>query len=169
MWLNACLLPSKGLVYMCEFILKDHIETLRLGEQFSSLLSGGEIVGLCGELGSGKTTFVKGVMNGLAYEGYVKSPTFTIVNSYKTKTLLVHHFDLYRLSSFEELNLMGFENYPGSDSVILIEWFDRFEELTRLNHIRVDFEYLDENTRRIHFSTNSPEYNDIIKKIQRLK
>ena len=153
---------------MCELILNDYKETIALAERFSSLLKGGEIIGLCGELGSGKTAFVKGVMSGLGYRGYVKSPTFTIVNSYKTEHLVVHHFDIYRLSSFEELNLMGFETYSGGDTVIFIEWFDRFEELTRLRHIRVDFEYLDVTTRRILFSTDYPEYNDLIKKIQTL-
>ncbi len=139
---------------MNEFLCKTYEETVSLGEEVSKTLRGREIFGLCGELGSGKTAFVKGVAKGLGYNGYVKSPTFTIINQYNAERLKLIHLDIYRLSSFEELLLTGFESYIKDDTVIIIEWFDKFPELSGIPHIRVDFEYIDETTRRIRFREN---------------
>ncbi len=140
---------------MNEIICNSAAETLLIGEKLSKSLKGGEIIGLGGELGTGKTVFVKGVMRGLGYNGYVKSPTFTIVNQYNTPELRVIHMDIYRLSSFEELKLIGFESYLSPDTILLIEWFDKFTELVEYPHIKIEFEYLNESVRRLRFHNNS--------------
>lgn len=134
---------------MDEIITNSYEETLRVAGNFANSLKGGEIVGLSGELGSGKTAFVKGVMLGLGYNGYVKSPTFTLVNQYQTAEFNIFHFDIYRLNTFEELLLIGFESYSCGDSITLIEWFDKFEELVSLTNIRIYFEHIAENSRLI--------------------
>ncbi len=134
---------------MNELIVNSYDEMLSIAQDFSRRLNGGEIIGLSGELGTGKTAFVKGVAAGLGFQGYVKSPTFTIVNQYKTDRLTIFHFDIYRLSTYEELLLLGFESYTGRDSVILIEWFDRFDELKELADTKIYLEYLGENSRKL--------------------
>ena len=92
-------------------------DTIRLGESFAERLKRGEVICLLGELGSGKTTFVKGLAKGLEIEeGYqVRSPTFTIVNEYPTKRGKLIHIDLYRLETFEVEQFLG-------DGVVVIEW-----------------------------------------------
>lgn len=143
---------------MNEFISNSYEETLHLGEKIGKMLKGGEILGLCGGLGSGKTAFVKGIARGLGYSGYVKSPTFTIINQYNTQRLKLIHLDIYRLSSYDELLLAGFETCPKDNSVVVVEWFDKIPELATYPHIRVDFEYIDENKRRIRI--NKDYYKD---------
>lgn len=140
---------------MSEIITNSLDETLNLGSKIARRLKGGEIFGLNGELGSGKTAFVRGVALGLNYKGYVKSPTFTIINQYNTDSLTLVHIDIYRISTYDELLLAGFESYLRNDTVIMIEWFSKLNELLSLPHIRVDFEYLEENRRRIVFE---PDY-----------
>lgn len=134
---------------MDEIITNSYEETLRVAGGFASSLRGGEIIGLSGELGGGKTAFVKGVMLGLGYNGYVKSPTFTLVNQYQTERFNIFHFDIYRLNTFEELSLMGLESYFCENSITLIEWFDKFEELISLTNIKIYFEYIAESSRLI--------------------
>ena len=92
-------------------------DTTRLGEIFAEGLKGGEVICLLGDLGSGKTTFVKGLAKGLGIEeGYqVRSPTFTIVNEYPTKRGKLIHIDLYRLETFEVEQFL-------EDAIVVIEW-----------------------------------------------
>ncbi len=147
---------------MNEIICHSYEDTLRIGNKLGSLLKGKEIIGLIGELGSGKTAFVKGIASSIGYKGYVKSPTFTIINQYKTERINLIHLDIYRLNSFEELLLTGFESYFSDDSVIVIEWFDKFIELFKYPHIRIYFEYIDTNIRKLKVETDSREYINLI-------
>ncbi|MCX7957748.1 MAG: tRNA (adenosine(37)-N6)-threonylcarbamoyltransferase complex ATPase subunit type 1 TsaE, partial [Deltaproteobacteria bacterium] len=90
---------------------------------------------------------------------------FTIINQYNAEHLKLIHLDIYRLSTFEELILAGFESHLKNDSVIMIEWFDKFSELMEYPHIRIEFEYTDESVRRLKFSTGSDHYRKILKQI----
>lgn len=94
----------------------------KLGEAFSSLLHVGGVVYLEGDLGMGKTTLTRGILHGLEYKGPVKSPTYTIVESYELEGLEVFHFDLYRMKNAEELEYMGIRDYFTGRSLCLIEW-----------------------------------------------
>lgn len=106
------------------FNLPDSRATERLGAALASILapSSGQIVYLYGELGAGKTTLVRGFLRFLGFTGAVKSPTYTLMESYDLEQGQVHHLDLYRLSDPEELLYTGFEDLPLASSVTLIEW-----------------------------------------------
>ena len=96
-------------------------ETIALGEGIAARLRGGDVVTLSGELGSGKTHFVKGVCGGLGYDGVVSSPTFALINEYPC-TPTIFHVDLYRLESPAQLRPLGLEELMRPDTIVLIEW-----------------------------------------------
>ncbi len=97
----------------------------RLAQLLGADLSGGWIVLLHGDLGTGKTTLVRGVLRGLGHVGAVKSPTYTLIEPYEPKGHLVFHLDLYRLGDPEELEYLGLRDLLGGDQLLLVEWPDR--------------------------------------------
>ncbi len=120
-------------------------ETITAGMRFAGRLSAGDIVALIGELGSGKTRFIKGICRGLGVKDHVASPTFTIVNEYRGSHLPVYHFDFYRMKSPLELREIGFDEYLAGNGVCLIEWADRV------------FDMLPEKRYEIHFALGANE------------
>jgi tRNA threonylcarbamoyladenosine biosynthesis protein TsaE len=100
-------------------------ETAELGGALARRLRPGDTVALYGELGTGKTRFVQGVCTGLGVGEHVASPTFTIVNEYRTPAFKIYHFDLYRVNSAAELREVGFEEYTSGDGICLIEWAEK--------------------------------------------
>jgi len=100
-------------------------ETTTLGRSFGSELKPGEIVALSGELGSGKTQFVKGICIGMGIQAPVTSPTFTLINEYPAPFGIVAHIDLYRIGSDRELQDLGLESYFRDTCICLIEWAER--------------------------------------------
>ena len=113
------------------------------------------VIYLRGELGAGKTTFVRGALQAMGYTGLVKSPTFTLVENYAVRAIEVHHFDLYRISNPEELDYMGIREYCHASAICFIEWPD-----LGLNYIpRADLEINIEYNRRgraISIAQNTP-------------
>jgi tRNA threonylcarbamoyladenosine biosynthesis protein TsaE len=109
--------------------LADEQATLKLGADFARSLIAGVNVYLHGDLGAGKTTLVRGALNGLEFFGKVKSPTYTLVEPYQVqinkKMTNVYHFDLYRFMDEEEWEAAGFRDYFNSNSICLIEWPDK--------------------------------------------
>lgn len=93
-----------------------------VAHQLAKKLSPGFIVYLQGDLGAGKTTLVRGILRAMGFSGYVKSPTFTLVEPYDIGTQTVYHFDLYRIDSPESLEFIGIRDYIGEKSICLIEW-----------------------------------------------
>lgn len=109
---------------MAEVLISHSVEeTLVFGEQFASRLRGGDIVALRGDLGSGKTHFVKGICRGLGSEDGVSSPTFVFINEYHGK-FTVYHVDLYRLDSEKQLTPLGLDDLATPNSIVLVEWPD---------------------------------------------
>lgn len=97
-------------------------ETEEIGARFARTLRPGDVVALEGELGAGKTAFVRGVLRGFGYTGRVTSPTFAIANEYETENAVVVHCDMYRILSPEALYEIGFEDYLDGRRILLIEW-----------------------------------------------
>jgi tRNA threonylcarbamoyladenosine biosynthesis protein TsaE len=129
-------------------------ETEGLGKDLASVLERGDVVALVGELGSGKTRFVQGIARGLDITGYVKSPSFTIVNVYdgaRGGRLPLYHIDLYRIGSGGELDGLGLEEYIYGDGVSVIEWADRAFDMLPDGALVVRFVYKGETRRRIEF------------------
>ena len=134
-------------------------ETIELGRKLGSQLKGGEVIALCGPLGSGKTHLIKGIAAGLGAEDskIVNSPTFVIVNEYIGR-LDIYHIDAYRLNSVSEFEMLGFDDFCYPHSVVLIEWADKVESaIEMINYIRIDIQHISQNTRKILIS-NTPEY-----------
>lgn len=104
-------------------------ETRDIAKEFLQLLNGGEVVGLRGELGAGKTAFVKGVADGVAIERPVRSPSYTLVNVYEVTFPVIDrlvHVDLYRLEDGASVETLGFEQWMGDEGVVMfIEWPER--------------------------------------------
>lgn len=103
-------------------------ETICAGREFSLKVGSGSVVSLSGDLGSGKTRFIKGICEGLGVSEHVSSPTFTIVNEYYGAALKIFHFDFYRIESAAELSEIGFDEYLEGGGVCLIEWGDKIKE-----------------------------------------
>jgi tRNA threonylcarbamoyladenosine biosynthesis protein TsaE len=110
----------------------------------------GDVFALSGDLGAGKTQFVKGFVAGLGSRADVTSPTFVLVHEYGDGRLPVYHFDFYRLESRDALARLGFDDYIFGDGVSLIEWADRYSDLIPSHAKWLSFELRDENTRVIN-------------------
>jgi len=134
-------------------------QTIELGRNLGSQLKGGEIVAVCGQLGSGKTHIIKGIAAGAGAKDskHVNSPTFIIVNEYKGR-LDIYHIDAYRLDSVSEFEMIGFDDFCYPTSVVLIEWADKVESVLRtLDYIRIELKHAGKTKRKIHIK-NTPQY-----------
>lgn len=127
------------------YISKNEQDTIDFAEKFASSLSVGDIVVLTGELGSGKTKFVQGVLKHFNMEDEISSPTFTIVNEYTSDKTNVYHFDVYRLEDSDEFYAMGGEEYF-SKGICLIEWGEMIEDILPKPYIKIIFSKDEENS-----------------------
>lgn len=122
------------------FFLADENATIALAQRLATGLKPGMVIYLHGELGAGKTTLVRGVLNILGYTGRVKSPTYTLVEQYHAAGLDLHHFDLYRLHDEEEWESAGFRDKFDGRNIFFIEWPERARGLIPQADVEVDFE-----------------------------
>ncbi len=139
------------MVKKVEKITQSEQETLETARVFAKSLKPGTVIALFGNLGSGKTTFIKGVALGLGLKNpdEVKSPTFALMHVYETKIPL-YHFDLYRLESEKEIANIGFEEFINDPKAITcVEWAERAKGLLPKTHIRIELEVAGPTQRRI--------------------
>lgn len=134
---------------MTEIITRSPEETESFAEKLAEKFSGGEIVAFRGSMGMGKTCFTRGLARGLGFEGSVTSPTFALVNEYIGGRLPLYHFDMYRVESWEDLYSSGYFDYIEAGGVIAAEWSENIENALEGKVITVNFERLDDNTRKI--------------------
>ena len=130
------------------YYTKSANETMELGERFSKTLKKGAVVLLKGEMGAGKTVFVKGIAKGLGITDRITSPTYAYMNDYNG---VLYHYDCYRLSSGEDAEGLGLTDYFYADGICVIEWSENIAEVLPKNTISVTIEKTGENERRIEF------------------
>ena len=130
------------------FESRNESETEALGERLAKCLRAGAVVALYGDLGAGKTAFVRGMARGLDIRESVSSPTFTIVNEYPGDPALFH-FDMYRLKNAEELYGIGWEDYLDRNGICVTEWSERIEEALPEDAVRVTISRLSDSERSI--------------------
>ena len=133
---------------MLEVITHNEKETEAFGKELAGMITAPAVLCMYGELGAGKTALVRGLAEGLGLDCTVSSPTFTIVNEYLGERDLIH-FDMYRLSSADELFEIGWEDYLRRNAILAVEWSENVEDAFDGSEIRIRFEKLSETDRRI--------------------
>ena len=133
-----------------EIISNSAAQTIEIARLIGEKLRDGDLLALSGELGSGKTCFTKGLALGLGVsaEYQITSPTFTLINEYPGRCKL-YHFDVYRLNGYSELEDLGYEEYLSGDGVVVIEWAEKISKQIPDDSIFINFEYVDENSRKM--------------------
>jgi tRNA threonylcarbamoyladenosine biosynthesis protein TsaE len=117
--------------------LEDEAATRRLGRRLAKALSPGMFVALSGELGTGKTTLVRGILAGLGHEGPVRSPTYTLLEPYTLSSLDFYHFDLFRFRDELEWHDSGFRDYFNDSSICVVEWPEKAPHLLPQADLRI--------------------------------
>ena len=148
-------------------ITRSPLETEILGRQLGSLLKGGAFIALFGDLGGGKTCFTRGVVAAAAPESIhlVASPTFAIMNEY-SGPVPVYHFDFYRLASGHEISELGFDDYFLGEGICIAEWSERLGDLLPKVHIKVTFEHLGEDCRKITLVAANADSQTLISELK---
>src|ERR1700759_2772041 len=124
---------------MVSFTSNSVEETIEFARQWSNSLVPNDVVALSGDLGAGKTHFVKGLLAGLGGREDVTSPTFTLIHEYRSGRLPVFHFDFYRINQLDEIREIGFDDYLEENGIAVVEWGDRFPQVfpTRTHWLRL--------------------------------
>jgi tRNA threonylcarbamoyladenosine biosynthesis protein TsaE len=130
-------------------------ETIAFGRTLAELLAPPKLVLLRGDLGAGKTTLVKGIAAAFeaAAEEDVTSPTFTLVHEYRGPRAHLYHIDLYRVDTLRELETLGLDDLRSDNSVLLVEWGEKFPQMLRERDIEISLERVSENERKIRIES----------------
>jgi tRNA threonylcarbamoyladenosine biosynthesis protein TsaE len=138
-------------------VTKSAEETQKAGMNFAAKLKDGDVVALYGELGSGKTQFVKGICSSLGTTQIVNSPTFIIVNEYNgVKLKNIYHFDFYRLKHINEVESVGFDDYLNNRGLVLIEWPELVEDALPKDTKKVHIAHSGENENYRYIRMENP-------------
>ncbi|HTZ96355.1 MAG TPA: tRNA (adenosine(37)-N6)-threonylcarbamoyltransferase complex ATPase subunit type 1 TsaE [Terriglobales bacterium] len=142
---------------MQEFITHSPEETVALGRTLPAILTPPKLVLLRGDLGAGKTTLVKGIAEGFraASQEDVTSPTFTLIHEYRGPGINLYHIDLYRVDTPRQLETLGLDDLIGENSVLLIEWGEKFPRFVRERDVEIALERVEENERRVKILTET--------------
>lgn len=135
-----------------EIECKNLTDTKKCAESIAKICKAPKVISLCGDLGAGKTTFAKSFIASLGITQNVTSPTFTLLNEYENGDVKIYHFDMYRLASSDEAYEAGFERYFAPellDGITLVEWAENTPDILPKNYMKITFEKLGENERKI--------------------
>jgi len=138
-----------------EFTTNSSDETIALGRTLAAMLAPPKLVLLRGDLGAGKTTLVKGIAEGFtaASQDEVTSPTFTLIHEYRSPRATLYHIDLYRIDTQRELDTLALDDLMTVDSVVLIEWGEKFARFERERDVEIALERLSDTSRKISVKT----------------
>ncbi len=143
-------------------------DTIDIGKRLGRLLSAGDVICLTGELGAGKTCFVKGLAEGLGIEGKaITSPTFIIINEYKGRIPL-WHIDLYRIGVVGDLRDIGMEEIVYGNGVTAIEWAERIKDRLPDERMDITLKWVDEETRSIKIEAFGQHHKEVLKKLSKV-
>jgi tRNA threonylcarbamoyladenosine biosynthesis protein TsaE len=132
-------------------------ETRRIGRVLGGVARPGDVFLLAGELGAGKTCLTQGILRGLGSDETARSPTFVLVSEYSAR-LTLYHVDLYRLKGGVDVLDLGLEEYLEGDGVTVVEWADRAPGLLGEEYMSIDFERVDDETRRLRVSADGAAF-----------
>ncbi len=141
-------------------------ETRTLGAIVGELLRPGDIIALHGELGSGKTQFVKGLARGLGVREAIHSPTFILANEHRSGRLPLFHIDAYRVTGVREAAGFGLEEYLDDAGVTAIEWAERIEAALPPEHLKVRFTHLSDNEREVSMEGRGGRYVELLRELR---
>ena len=151
------------------FRTKSTSETIRIGKSIGSRLLPGDVVALTGELGAGKTQFIKGLAAGVGIGNptYVSSPSFKLINEYPGK-ITFYHIDLFRLRGEKEAEELGLDDYFQSRGITAIEWADKIPSLLPEEILRIHIRYTGENSRTLEISGEGKRYECLVEELSEL-
>jgi tRNA threonylcarbamoyladenosine biosynthesis protein TsaE len=152
--------------HVLDFVSHSVAQTIRVGQRLGELLQRGDVVALRGDLGTGKTHLVKGIVLGLGSTDTVNSPSFVLINQYRAGAqrggLPIYHADLYRIERPAELQGVGLEELLDGDGVCLIEWADHAEPLLPDERLDVHLSHLSETKRVVRFAPRGRRYEELV-------
>ncbi len=135
-----------------KFISHSTLETEKIAAEIAQNIKNGDCIAFVGGMGMGKTAFVRGLAVGMKLKGEVCSPTFSLVNEYRSDDTTLYHFDMYRITSMDDLYSTGFFDYLDTDAVLAVEWSENITYALPENTIFVTIKRVDENTREIEIT-----------------
>ncbi|MEN2984381.1 MAG: tRNA (adenosine(37)-N6)-threonylcarbamoyltransferase complex ATPase subunit type 1 TsaE [Dictyoglomaceae bacterium] len=140
------------------------LETMELGRKFGMKARPGDFYILIGDLGTGKTTFLKGFAKGLGIDSIITSPSFLIIKEYKGNYSFIH-VDAYRLNSYTELLNLGWEEYLNNENIIAVEWGERIKDLWPEEYLKISFFHKSLNSRELHFEPKGERFKILIENL----
>ena len=148
-------------------ITKSERETIEFGRVFAQKLKPGDVIALSGDLGAGKTTFTKGIAQGLGVPDseHVNSPSFVLVREYKGNINL-YHCDLYRLDNISDIAELGISDYFSEDGVMVIEWAEKGSSLMPSEHMLIKIKYLGDTKRNFQIEANGQRYKKMLETLR---
>jgi tRNA threonylcarbamoyladenosine biosynthesis protein TsaE len=149
-----------------DFISHSADQTQRLGIRLSNLFTGGEVLFLTGDLGTGKTCLVQGIGQGLGIEERITSPTFTLVNEYVGKRLTLYHVDLYRIADVKATLTFGLDEYLYSDGICAIEWAERIRSIWTKEYLLINLRHIDDSKRGIALRSVGHRYDHLVNRFK---
>jgi tRNA threonylcarbamoyladenosine biosynthesis protein TsaE len=146
---------------------KSASDTIRIGKNIGTRLLRGDVVALAGELGAGKTQFIKGLAAGVGIGNptYISSPSFTLINEYPGK-IPFYHIDLFRLERETEAEELGLEDYFQGEGITAIEWADKIPSLLPKEMLFIHIAYTGKNTRSIEMIGKGKRFEDLVNQLR---